>query len=84
MSDKSRIGAAKYISIGLETFIPIVLGALIGYFFLDKPNTTPVWTISLSMLGFLLGMYSLFKTIIQVKKESDEEHSNKHNSSTYN
>lgn len=78
INDKARksnkigltFASGKYISIGLETFLPIILGALAGNFWIDKVyNTTPLWTIILALFGFVVGMYSLFKTVFQINKE---------------
>jgi F0F1-type ATP synthase assembly protein I len=65
------VDSGKYLSLGLETFLPIVLGALAGNLWLDKVyNTTPLWTVILALFGFVAGMYNLFKTVIMINKES--------------
>jgi len=62
--------SSKYITLGIEIFVPIVLGALIGHYFLDKGKDNSLWTIVLSIFGFFIGMYNLFKTVNQINKES--------------
>ncbi|MBX3043822.1 MAG: AtpZ/AtpI family protein [Candidatus Kapabacteria bacterium] len=61
---------AQYLSIGTETFLPILLGALAGYYLLDKRlDTSPTWTVILTLAGFVIGMYSLFRTVLKVNKK---------------
>lgn len=62
--------SSKYITLGIEIFVPIVIGALIGHYYLDRDKDSPLWTIILSIVGFIVGMYNLFKTVNQVNKES--------------
>jgi F0F1-type ATP synthase assembly protein I len=62
--------SSKYITLGIEIFVPIVLGSFIGHYFLDKGKDSPLWTIILSIVGFFIGMYNLFKTVNQINKES--------------
>lgn len=75
MDDKDRpknnIAAySNYLSLGTEIFAPILLGALVGNLWLDpKFGTTPLWTIILTLFGFVVGMYTLFKF---VKKMNDK------------
>ncbi len=78
--------SSKYLSLGLETFLPILMGALIGHYWLDKSyGTSPWWTVSLALFGFVAGMYNLFKTVFQINRESkkkidDTKHSDSSNS----
>jgi F0F1-type ATP synthase assembly protein I len=63
--------SGKYLSLGLEIFLPIVLCALAGNLWLDKVyKTTPLWTVILTLFGFVVGMYKLFKTVLLINKES--------------
>jgi F0F1-type ATP synthase assembly protein I len=73
--DKKRQGllgeGAQYLSIGTETFVPILIGALVGYYLIDqKYGTSPTWTVILSLLGFLIGMYNLFKIVLKINKKN--------------
>lgn len=62
--------SSQYLTLGIETFIPILIGALAGYYLVDsKPGTYPLWTIILTLLGFVIGMYSLLKTVIKIKNK---------------
>ncbi len=68
---KNNLAAyGNYLSLGTEIFAPILLGALVGNLWLD-PNlgTTPLWTVVLTLFGFVVGMYTLFKF---VKKMNDK------------
>jgi F0F1-type ATP synthase assembly protein I len=61
---------AQYLTIGTEIFLPILLGALAGYYLIDmKYGTKPLWTVILTLVGFVVGMYGLIKTVIKVKKD---------------
>jgi F0F1-type ATP synthase assembly protein I len=69
--NKNRAEAGKYISLGLETFLPAVIGVLIGNYWLDAVyGTTPLWTLILGLFGFIVGMYKLFKTVNSINKET--------------
>jgi len=68
---KYRFEAGRYISLGIETFLPAVIGVLIGNYWLDAVyGTTPLWTLILGLFGFLVGMYKLFKTVNLINKET--------------
>ncbi|HRP02027.1 MAG TPA: AtpZ/AtpI family protein [Candidatus Kapabacteria bacterium] len=73
--------SSKYLSLGIEVFLPAVLGTLIGHYWLDEPQKTPIWTISLALLGFLIGMYKLFKTVLQINKKNKHNDNHKYNNS---
>lgn len=61
---------AQYLTIGTEIFVPILLGALAGYYLLDQRlGTSPLWTVILTLTGFLVGMFSLFRTVMKVNKK---------------
>lgn len=61
---------AQYLTLGTETFVPILVGALIGYYLIDaKQGSSPTWTIILTLLGFVIGMYNLFKIVLKVNKK---------------
>ncbi len=63
--------SGKYISLGLETFLPAVIGVLVGNYWLDAVyGTTPLWTLILGLFGFIVGMYKLFKTVNSINKET--------------
>jgi F0F1-type ATP synthase assembly protein I len=71
IKSNSLLESGKYLSLGLETFLPIVLGALVGNMWLDKAyHTTPLWTVILALFGFVAGMYNLFKTVFLINKEN--------------
>lgn len=76
--------SSKYITLGLETFLPAVIGALVGHYWIDKPGETPVWTISLTIFGFIAGMYNLFKTVFLINKQNNKNNDTKHNHSNSN
>jgi F0F1-type ATP synthase assembly protein I len=61
---------AQYLTLGTETFLPILLGALAGYYLIDmKYGTSPTWTVILTLVGFVVGMYGLFRTVMKVNKK---------------
>ena len=57
-----------YLNLGLQMLIPILGGALGGYWLDKKYETTPTWTVALALLGIAVGMYSFFKTIAEAEK----------------
>ncbi len=60
----------NYLSLGTEIFAPILLGALIGNLWLDpKLGTTPLWTIILTLFGFVVGMNTLFQFVRKMNKK---------------
>jgi F0F1-type ATP synthase assembly protein I len=62
--------SSQYLTLGTEIFLPILLGALAGHYLLDKKlGTTPLWTVVLTLVGFIVGMYGLFKTVLKVNKK---------------
>ncbi len=69
---------------GLEIFIPAVLGALIGHYWIDNPDETPIWTIVLTLIGFLIGMYNLFKIVIALNKKDKNDRNNNSNIDKFN
>ncbi|MDX9791026.1 MAG: AtpZ/AtpI family protein [Candidatus Kapaibacterium sp.] len=62
--------SSRYLTLGTETFLPVLIGALVGYYLIDERyGTSPTWTIIMTLLGFVAGMYSLFKTVMAVNKK---------------
>lgn len=78
---RSLAESSKYITLGIETFLPAVMGALIGHYWIDEPGKTPIWTISLTIVGFIVGMYTLFKTVFSINKQNNKENDIKHHNS---
>ncbi len=67
---KSLAEYANYLSLGTEIFAPILAGALIGHFWLDpKFHTTPMWTLILTLVGFVVGMNTMFKFVRKINKK---------------
>lgn len=59
---------AEYLTLGTEIFVPILIGAIAGYYIDQKQDTSPTWTVILTLLGFVIGMYSLFKIVMKINK----------------
>lgn len=57
-------------NIGLSMIIPLVGGALIGRFLDQKWSTSPKITITLIILGVLLGFYNMYRIIGEIEKEN--------------
>ena len=67
---KSMVEYGEYLSLGTEIFAPILAGALIGHFWLDaKYHTTPLWTLILTLFGFVVGMNTMFKFVRKMNKK---------------
>lgn len=70
--------SGRYISIGLETFLPAAFGVLIGHYWIDeKYGTTPLWTLILGLFGFVVSMYKLFKTVSIINAEGKRDKNTK-------
>jgi F0F1-type ATP synthase assembly protein I len=59
---------APYMNLGMQILIPILLGALGGWWMDKKFETMPVFILIFTILGVVTGMYSFFKTISELEK----------------
>lgn len=66
---------APYMNLGIQMLIPILLGALGGYYLDKEYDSAPVWTLILAFLGIAIGFYTFFKTVLgEEKKKNTEDH----------
>lgn len=55
---------------GSQLAITMVAFVLIGKYIDDKNSSSPVWTLTLALLGIVIGMYGFIKTIISLNKKN--------------
>lgn len=58
-----------YMNLGIQLIIPIILGVFGGKWLDEEYDTKPLWIVTLSVLGIIVGLYSFIKTVI---KENDK------------
>lgn len=58
-----------YMNLGIQLIIPIILGVFGGKWLDEEYDTKPLWIVTLSVLGIIIGLYSFIKTVI---KENDK------------
>jgi F0F1-type ATP synthase assembly protein I len=60
---------APYMNLGMQILIPILLGALGGWWMDKKFETIPIFILVFTILGVIIGMYSFFRTISELEKK---------------
>ena len=61
--------AGPYLNISSQLIAPILLGVGIGYWIDTKHDTGNLWTLTLSVIGVLVGLYNFVKIVIQNTKK---------------
>ena len=69
---------APYTGLGLQLTITVLIFWFIGKTIDDKYGTEPLWMITGSIFGIIIGMYNFIKSVIDLtKKKKDENDKNK-------
>ncbi len=64
---------APYMNLGIQWGVTVGLGALLGWW-LDKHfDSSPLWIIICSLAGVLIGMYTFFKTVLDLEKKKKQK-----------
>ena len=60
---------SPYLNISSQLIAPILIGVGVGYWIDTKNDTGSLWTLTLSVIGVLIGLYNFVKIVIQNTKK---------------
>ncbi|MFN3194645.1 MAG: AtpZ/AtpI family protein [Chlorobiota bacterium] len=62
---------SPYLTLGIDFALTVLLFSLLGYW-LDKTyESSPQWTLILSLFGIVVAFYKFFKVVLKKKKKKD-------------
>lgn len=66
---KSLKEIGPYLNISSQLIAPILVGVGVGYWIDTKHETGNLWTLTLSVIGVLVGLYNFVKIVVETSKK---------------
>lgn len=70
---KSLKEIGPYLNISSQLVAPILLGVGIGYWIDNQHDTGSLWTLTLSVIGVLVGLYNFVKIVVENSKKKSKK-----------
>lgn len=69
---KSLKEIGPYLNISSQLIAPILVGVGVGYWIDSKHETGNLWTLTLSVIGVLVGLYNFVKIVVETSKKKKD------------